>query len=337
MSVLKDDHERLGFLLANTTEGWWEWDVKKNQTYHSPLWFEMLGYQAQALNSSVETWLSLVHPDERDLVFDEQDKLMQERDRWTMEFRMRHKDGHYLHILSRGQVLERDKNGKPLKVAGLHLDVTQMRKLQDVNQKQKNLLNGIFKVRNSSFDIYDILNQEVVFSTDYSEGFYSISKEELQGQKLSRLAVKYVHPHDRRTLVRHFKRLETAGASEVLHCTFRIQNQEGGYNWLALKNTILEQDPTNEVLYAIGSIMDITSSKNLEDKMLRQVMLMTRISFKNHHELRAPVCTLLGLLNLMKEEKHVDTSQLLHYFELSIRKLDEVISSYARWIDDNLR
>jgi diguanylate cyclase (GGDEF)-like protein/PAS domain S-box-containing protein len=85
----------------------------------------MLGYPPDDLRLDLDTWLKLVHPDDLAWV-----RVLAEHatrgdiDRFDAEYRMRHKDGHWVWIHDRGQIYERDANGNALRTAGTHMDIT---------------------------------------------------------------------------------------------------------------------------------------------------------------------------------------------------------------------
>ena len=117
------DAERIaGFALAGSGEGLWDWQPHKSQLRLSPRYCEILGYEPDELAPTTrEAWLDYVHPDDRvqmrhDMAAMEAPEAGQAH--FTWEFRMRCRDGHYRWVLVRGMVLERDREGQPLRISG---------------------------------------------------------------------------------------------------------------------------------------------------------------------------------------------------------------------------
>lgn len=126
--------ERLQYALQGSNDGLWDWNLENNQVYYSPRWMEMLGFGVDELPPTLETWRSLVHPDDQQrtlaLVNDYVEGRVQ---RFEVDFRMRHKKGHYLSILSRAR-LASTADGRPLsprRLVGTHLDVTAQRQAEN--------------------------------------------------------------------------------------------------------------------------------------------------------------------------------------------------------------
>jgi len=122
--------ERLELVLRGSTDASWDWDLRTGEVYFSDRWWEMLGYTPGALPSKPETAMQLIHPEDEDRVRGFVLQLLGEaRDCYSVEFRMRHEDGHYLPVLSRGYV-SRDAEGRPLRMSGTNTDLTERKEAE---------------------------------------------------------------------------------------------------------------------------------------------------------------------------------------------------------------
>ncbi|MGC4055976.1 MAG: PAS domain S-box protein [Paludibaculum sp.] len=131
--------ERLELALDATNEGYWDWDIRKRRRFLSPRFCTMLGYQPGELSSDYSTWREMTHPDDRARLDEEQESLRTGKiSSTTVEFRARHKDGHYLWILGSAKVVEWDGTGRPARIVGSRIDITHRKFLeQQVLQAQK--------------------------------------------------------------------------------------------------------------------------------------------------------------------------------------------------------
>jgi PAS domain S-box-containing protein len=123
---LGDERNRLTNILLGTSAGTWEWHVQTGQTRFNAQYAEMLGYRLEDLQpSSVDTWIRLTHPDDSARA---QQRLAEHftdaAPPYDVEFRMRHRDGHWLWINARGRVSSWTPDGKPEWMFGIHLDIT---------------------------------------------------------------------------------------------------------------------------------------------------------------------------------------------------------------------
>jgi len=125
--ALEIEHQRLKNILWGTHAGTWEWDIDSGDVRFNERWAELIGYTLDELQpTSIDTWIKHTHPD--DLV--RSNELLQKIfDRkvpaYECEVRMKHKQGHWVWVLDRGKVVAWSSDGKPLKMAGTHTDITE--------------------------------------------------------------------------------------------------------------------------------------------------------------------------------------------------------------------
>jgi diguanylate cyclase (GGDEF)-like protein/PAS domain S-box-containing protein len=125
-AVLAEDRQHLSNVLAGTDAGTWDWHIDSGRLLINERWAGMLGRTRAELEpiSSV-TWERLCHAG--DLIEANaalKRHLSGEEERYTVEFRMRHADGHWVWVQSKGSIFERDAAGRPLRLAGIHLDIS---------------------------------------------------------------------------------------------------------------------------------------------------------------------------------------------------------------------
>ncbi len=116
--------EYLHDALAAGKVGLWHYDLADEIPYQSRSWWMIRGYNAQPDKPFVwSEWIERVHPDDRRefLALD-----MQQDSVFTSRYRERHRDGHWIWILSRGRVSIRDQDGLPLAKEGFDTDITEM-------------------------------------------------------------------------------------------------------------------------------------------------------------------------------------------------------------------
>ncbi len=124
---LQKSDKRLRLVLKGSNDAPWDYDMVTQEVYYSERWWTMLGYRPGALPCDKDLWLSLVHPDDRAKVSAFMRGMLEDRNArecYSIEFRLRHRDGHDVPVLSRGFVL-RDPDGKPLRISGTNTDLTE--------------------------------------------------------------------------------------------------------------------------------------------------------------------------------------------------------------------
>ncbi|MEE3623361.1 EAL domain-containing protein [Nitrospirillum sp. BR 11752] len=127
---LEKSEERLRLVLRGSQDAPWDWDLTSNLLYYSPRWWEMIGYEVGELCRDPSPWQNLTHPDDWEparAIFHAALKSGQES--YEMEFRLRHKDGHYVPVLSRGFIL-RNADGQAVRVSGTNTNLTERRQAE---------------------------------------------------------------------------------------------------------------------------------------------------------------------------------------------------------------
>jgi PAS domain S-box-containing protein len=129
-SALRESEERLSLAFAGAQEGVWDWNLETGAVVYSPHWRKMLGYSEEEVEPHVSAWERLLHPEDRAIVRDVVDGVLRGERDYTVEFRLQHKDGHYVHVLSRGFPVRRD-DGVVSRIVGTHFDLTERKKAEE--------------------------------------------------------------------------------------------------------------------------------------------------------------------------------------------------------------
>lgn len=123
-AALRESEERYALAASGANDGLWDWDLRNNEVYFSTRWKTMLGHEETEIGSNPNEWFDRIHPDDYERV---QLEIHHHREGLTAhfesEFRLRHKDGTFCWILSRGLAV-RDAAGNVYRIAGSQTDVT---------------------------------------------------------------------------------------------------------------------------------------------------------------------------------------------------------------------
>ncbi|MCV6636615.1 ATP-binding protein [Candidatus Albibeggiatoa sp. nov. NOAA] len=136
-AALKTSEERFNLAMRGANDGLWDWHLAKEQIYLSPRWKSMLGYEDHELDNNLATWNSLLHPDDRGAAFEAvQNYLDKKIPVYEQIFRMKHKKGHDVWILSRGFGLW-GENGEAARFIGTHVDISAQKQVEEDLRKSK--------------------------------------------------------------------------------------------------------------------------------------------------------------------------------------------------------
>jgi PAS domain S-box-containing protein len=155
--ALRESEERFSLAMRGANDGLWDWDLESNEVYYSPRWKNMLGYEEAEIENHLDSWTNLVHPDDKDSVLNKvQDCLNGRSDSFEAEMRMRHKDGRDIYVLSRAFLQNRKSDGKPIRLVGTHVDITERKISEAFVERNAQILEMIATGKPAS-DIYDAI------------------------------------------------------------------------------------------------------------------------------------------------------------------------------------
>ena len=122
---LKVLEERFQFALEASNTGVWDWNIKTNTVFYSSQSFKILEINSADIFDNPERWDEIVHPDDIEEYYAAINDHFENRTPFYENFhRVLTSSGKYKWILDRGEVIERDANGEPLRVIGTHTDIT---------------------------------------------------------------------------------------------------------------------------------------------------------------------------------------------------------------------
>ena len=142
--ALRESESRWQFALENAGDGLWDWNMETNGVFYSRQWKAMLGFDEHEIGPSLEEWESRVHPDDRTKCDEDLDRYLHgETPLYRNEHRVLCKDGSYKWVLDRGKVTERSAVGKPLRMIGLHTDVSARKESEEELRKTRDMLEHV--------------------------------------------------------------------------------------------------------------------------------------------------------------------------------------------------
>ncbi|NOZ74309.1 MAG: PAS domain S-box protein [FCB group bacterium] len=124
--ALATQRKTLADILEGTNAGTWEWNVQTGEVVLNERWAEIIGYTLKELEPiDINTWINSVHPDDLPQANAMLEKnFNRELDYYDVVFRQPHKNGGWVWVNARGKVIEWTEDGKPLRMSGIHLDIT---------------------------------------------------------------------------------------------------------------------------------------------------------------------------------------------------------------------
>jgi len=133
------NEERLNLAMMVANQGWFDLDIQTGEVIVSDEYPRLLGYSPAEFNSSLQEWQQNIHPDDKESVLSLFQQCLETGESKSMEYRRLAKSGKWLWLNSIGEVVERDDSLRPLRMVGIHQDISQ-RKLMELRDNYRGLV-----------------------------------------------------------------------------------------------------------------------------------------------------------------------------------------------------
>lgn len=268
---LEKSEERFRTALEIVNDGIWDWNFESGEVYFSPRYFSMLGYDGNGLTSWSDVLRELVHPEDAPLMNREIEQKLKKGKPYSLEIRMRHKNGEWRWVLSRGRASEFNSQGSPVRAMGTHVDITELK--QAAIQLRENESNLALAQRIANMGSWELARgaEHMVWSDQVFHLFGYIPGEIEPTVDFLR---SLILPEDRKVV------------DNILSCSFlsdqsnrdefRIRRADGVIRTLlSVVSAEKKADDSSEIFH--GVFLDITNRKEAENRYIEQQTILDSI------------------------------------------------------------
>jgi PAS domain S-box-containing protein len=313
--ALRDSEERLTMAVAGAQEGVWDWNLETNAVVYSPRWKQMLGYAGDEIEPHVSAWERLVHPDDRPRADRANDSVARgERATYEAEFRLRHKEGHYVHVLSRGFPVRREPGGPVVRIVGTHLDLTERRRAEAALRENEERLKLAFAGAQEGVWDWNLETGAVVYSSRWKE-MLGYADDEIEPH--IRAWEQLLHPDDVESA--HQVNESVKRGAATYEGEFRLRHKEGHFVQVLSRGYPVRRDPGGPIVRIVGTHFDLTERKRAEAERARTEFL-TRLVFAQEDERRR-----------IAREMHDQFGEQLTALALKIQTLKDTCGDREDW------
>ena len=250
-NLLENEKWQLAVDISNI--GLWDFDVNLNKVYFSEPSKRIIGFENDStFGNNINDWNDRVHPEDRKKYFqDYQDHINGLKPTYINEHRVKCKDGTYKWISDKGKIIEWDKDGKPTRFIGTHVDISDHIK-NEINLS--NTLNLVSKQNNTLKNFAHIVTHNLKQHAGNFESlleFYEEAKSE----------------HEKKELINYLKTLSTSLTNTIknLNEIVSIQN-----NKVTKIEKLYLAEETNKILDMLNVVItdnDAKISNNIDPKL----------------------------------------------------------------------
>jgi len=120
-----DDRQRLELALKGAGMGVWDVDLQKDKVFFNQTCTDIFGHLLDEIGTSAGVWRNLIHPDDKQRLFRAWNEHLEgPAERFEAEYRIKNKPDEWKWLLARGKVVQRRRDGKPLRISGIIFDIT---------------------------------------------------------------------------------------------------------------------------------------------------------------------------------------------------------------------
>jgi rsbT co-antagonist protein RsbR len=255
--ALRESELRLQLMVDGSDDGGWDWNIPTGEAYMSAGWFRMLGYEPGELPSNAATWSRMIHPEDTPAVWEVLQRCLDGlTPAYELEYRMLHKSGKSVRVMSRGKVFARDEAGRPLRMAGTLRDITGRKEAEELRRSQM-LINALIEHSPAVIDIRDLDGRFLLVNRRYA-ALFGLSREQVVGKAdhelLDEESIKALRQRDQVVIDGG----QPLAAEEIL------TKGDASRTYLSIKFPLHDE---HGACFAIGAIStDITERKRAEEE-----------------------------------------------------------------------
>ena len=276
--LLEESNKRLEYAFQGSNDGLWDWDLKNDFLYMSPNYLKMIGYKREELKPEFKTFQKLVHPVDLPSVFQSHHEYMNNTaPRFEAQFRMKHKDGHWIPVLSRS-LLIKDKKGKAIRFVGTHIDLTELHKIQKYLKESEERNTILFENTNVGIAITS-LEGNLLTANKQLLGILGLTSENYKNTNVSKY---YLYKEDRNKFI---DQMNENGQLTNFH--FQLIDAKKRIKWMSLSSKMLEIDGEKKLVNILTDIdKQIKAEQGLTESQerFRQLSKLTMEGILVHNQ-----------------------------------------------------
>ncbi|MDB5849041.1 MAG: hypothetical protein JWP29_2793 [Rhodoferax sp.] len=272
----RETAQRFEFGLKGADLGLWDWDLVADRLTVNDRQWQILGYVPNEVPLTRAFWQSLLHPDDwpaLETAFT--NHVRQGSPAYKLEHRMRHKDGHWVWVLDHAMVIERNPQGRALRVLGTHLDITARKEAEEIQRDTAQRLELAMQSGNIGLLDWHLPSGTLILN---ALGHRMLGRSVDNPDDAPIAAADWDalrHPDDNQA-VRAAQAALVRGERQTADIEYRMRHADGHYIYLHMRAEIVSRDAMDRPLRLVGIFRDVSQRKNTEEALATAMALQRR-------------------------------------------------------------
>ena len=318
-------NKRLQQACEIATMGYWTNDLINSEIIWSDEIYKLFELDPNTFELTLDNIRACFHPDNQHQFDEEMHKVFESDDVIEDEHKIITGTGKIKWVLERIHLV-RDQDHNPIKLEGIVLDITKRKHNEQEIIESNERFKILAKATVEAVIDWDLENNSIFYGEGFNSmfGYNSINAT-------TDLWLKNIHPDDSKRVIRDLRKAMKNAQKEFFNAEYRFVKANGDMAYIQHKGIFIRNND-GEVARIIGAMVDLTESLEKMNTIEQQNKTLKDISWTQSHVVRAPLANLMGLINLLKDNKKMGYTddRLIDYIGESATKLDHIIHDIVK-------
>ncbi len=223
-------------------------------------------------------------------------------------------------------------------LVAIAVDITKEKTAAEEIEESRHFIESFADTSPELLYVFDFLKGDYVYFSNHIKEMLGYEVDDVLNGK-EKLFTK-LHPNDFQKVAYNFQeKIKSIGDDEVVETEYRVQHRDGHWVWLSSRDKPFKRDAHGNVIQTVGTAQDITRRMQYEQQLEKQNeelkktnAELDRFVYSSSHDLRAPLASVLGLINIaLLENSPAEKDVYIKLMETSVNRLDRFIQDIINY------
>jgi PAS domain S-box-containing protein len=303
--ALAESEQRHRYAMEAAQEAVWDWNIVTNEIVANDLWYQQFGYAPGEVPTDRDLWRESLYPEDREKTFSHLADYMEGRiTEYDDEHRFVCRSGEIRWHRSTGIITERDDQGRPTRMVGTNMDITDRKRIEIGLQSAVRRLNMATEAAKIGIWAWNFADDSLEWDSRMFE-IYGYAPDDFPNGVNYDSWFSSVHPDDRKKAVAELH--ISLDSNTPFNREFRIVRPDGTIRFIQAAS-LVHSDSNGIQVKMIGINLDITEQRDIERilteaKQAAEAANLAKSMFLAHmsHEVRTPLTAVLGYTDMLTD------------------------------------